>query len=364
VKKTPLFAEHERLGGRMIDFGGWLLPVQYGGILTEHEAVRNTAGLFDVSHMGEIEVKGSGALAFVQRLVTGDVTRIADNKVLYSPMCNESGGVVDDLLVYRHNAGHFFLVVNASNTDKDYDWIHAHAPEGVTVENVSDKFAQLALQGPKAEGILQELTDYPLKDIGFFRFAQGVRIAGKEALVSRTGYTGEDGFEIYLPGGDAPEVWQAVLGVGENEGLVPVGLGARDTLRFEACLPLYGHELADDITPLEAGLSMFVKLDKEDFIGLEALLKQREQGIPRELIGIVMTDRGVPRNGYEVQKDGVPIGRVTSGSFSPTIKQNAALAIVNQGAVEMSGEIAVVIRDKPLKAKRVPTPFYKKRYRK
>ncbi len=364
MKRTPLYERHVQLFGKMVDFGGWELPVQYSGILAEHEAVRSAAGLFDVSHMGEIDVKGRYALDFVQRLVTGDVQKMADNQVLYAPMCYEDGGVVDDLLVYRYNAESFLLVVNASNTDKDFQWIVSKAPEGVAVNDRSSQYAQLAVQGPKAEEILQELTEYPLNSIAFFRFADNVPIAGVNALVSRTGYTGEDGFELYLNAADAPGVWDEILKAGADFGLVPAGLGARDTLRFEASLPLYGHELSPDISPLESGLSMFVKLDKGDFIGRQALLRQKENGIKRELIGFAMTDRGIARGGYEIMLNDRVIGHVTSGSFSPTLKQNLGLAIVERGVIPLDGELFVVIREKPLRAKRIALPFYKKRYRK
>ena len=364
MKRTPLYDRHVQLSGKMVDFGGWELPVQYSGILAEHEAVRNAAGLFDVSHMGEIEVTGHDALDFVQNLVTGDVRKMTDNQVLYAPMCYEDGGVVDDLLVYRRGVDSFLLVVNASNTDKDFAWIAEKAPEGVLVVNRSADYAQLAVQGQKAEEILQQLTSYPLSSIAFFRFAESVPIAGKQALISRTGYTGEDGFELYLNAADAPELWDQILRAGADLGLLPAGLGARDTLRFEAGLPLYGHELSQEVSPLEAGLSMFVKPDKGDFIGRQAIVLQKENGIKRELIGFTMLDRGVARGGYEITNGERTIGRVTSGSFSPTLKQNLGLALIERGAVPIEGDLFVVIRDKPLRAKRIALPFYKKRYRK
>lgn len=363
MKQTPLFAEHEKQGGKIIDFGGWALPVQYGGILGEHESVRTAAGLFDVSHMGEIDVSGEGAVAFLQNLVTGNVEKLADSQVLYTLMCNEDGGVVDDLLVYRYSTSHYLLVVNASNTDKDFDWITKHVFGDVEAVNISSRVAQLAIQGPKAEQILQRLTAAPLSDIGFYRFVPETLVAGARALVSRTGYTGEDGFEIYTDASDAVRVWNALLDVGRADSLVPVGLGARDTLRFESALPLYGHELGDTISPLEANLGFFVKFDKGDFIGRAALLSQKESGIPRELIGLEMIDRGIARNGCEVMANGAVIGFVTTGSFSPTLKKNIALALVTRGIIKEGDELRVIVRDKPLTAKRVTLPFYKKRYR-
>lgn len=363
-KHTPLFEKHEALNGRMVDFGGWELPIQYSGILEEHETVRRAAGLFDVSHMGEIEIRGAGATQFVQRLVTGDVEKQSDRQLLYALMCNEDGGTVDDLIVYRHDENRYLLVVNACNTEKDFDWITGYAPKDLAVENRSDSMAQLAVQGPSAQRVLQALTDYPLDTLSFFHFVVDMPIVGCRALVSRSGYTGEDGFEIYLPSEDAPAVWDAIIQSGAPFGLLPIGLGARDTLRFEACLPLYGHELSDTITPLEANLGMFVKLDKGDFIGREALIKQKEEGVPRERIGISMVDRGIPRSGYEVHSEGQPIGTVTSGSFAPTLKRNLGMALVERGAVEPDGACTVAVRGRQLSAKRVPMPFYKKRYRK
>jgi aminomethyltransferase len=364
MKHTPLFSQHQRLGGRIVDFGGWALPIQYAGIIAEHEAVRSAAGLFDVSHMGEIEVRGKGAVDYLQRLVTGDVAKLADGRILYALMCNHGGGVVDDILLYRFNEAHFLLVVNAANTEKDFHWLCAHAAGDVLIENESDRFAQIAIQGPNAQAILQGVSDVPLSDIGFFRFMQGVNVDSKRALVSRTGYTGEDGFEIYLDAGDAQHVWAALLDAGAPLGLVPAGLGARDTLRFEAALPLYGHELSEEISPFEAGLAPFVKLDKGDFIGREALVAQRENGAARERIGFVMKDRGVPRSGYPLMLGDETIGVVSSGGFAPTLKQNAGMALVRRGAVDEGGELSVVVRDRALRAVRVPLPLYRKRYKK
>jgi len=273
LKRTPLYEIHQRHGGKMIDFGGWELPVQYTGIIQEHHMVRGKAGIFDVSHMGEIEITGAKAQEFTRYLMTNDVTKLKDKQVQYTLMCYPDGGVVDDLLVYRFSEQHYLLVVNASNTDKDYQWILSHAPEVIQVANVSEQYAQIAVQGPKAQEILQKISDTDLSQIRFFWFEPQVKMAGIECMVSRTGYTGEDGFEIYLPAAQAAELWEKIIEAG-GENIVPAGLGARDTLRFEAKLPLYGQELGPDITPLEAGLSTFVKLDSGDFIGRDALLKQ------------------------------------------------------------------------------------------
>jgi len=365
MKHTPLFSRHEALGGKIVDFAGWALPVQYSGIIKEHEAVRSTAGLFDVSHMGEIAIRGDGALDFMQRLVTGDVGKLKNQQVLYSVMCYEDGGVVDDLLIYRRDAADFLLVINAANTDKDFAWIKSVAPVAVHIENVSAAYAQLALQGPQAQVVLQELTDFPLDKIPFFFFEPHMRVGGKPALVSRTGYTGEDGFEIYAAAEDAPALWDAILEAGRAFGVVPVGLGARDTLRFEAGLPLYGHELDRAISPLEANLGPFVKLKKgTDCLGGTALRAQKDAGIPRELVGIVMTDRGIPRGGCEVMKDGQAIGHITSGTYSPTLKENLGLALISRNAVNMGEEVSVLVRGKSLQARRVPLPFYQKKYKK
>lgn len=364
MKKTPLYEKHCELGGRIIDFGGWALPVQYTGIIEEHEQVRKAAGLFDVSHMGEIIVKGTDAESIIQKLVTNNIIGAKEYRIIYSPMCYPEGGVVDDLLIYKYSEQYYLLIVNASNTDKDFAWIRDNAKGQAEVINVSDSFTQLALQGPKAEAILQKLTDAPLSDIGFFRFRPDVSLGGVEAIVSRTGYTGEDGFEIYINSESAVYLWEKILAVGKDEGLVPVGLGARDTLRFEAALPLYGHEISQDISPLEAGLDKFVRLDKDDFIGKEALVRQHEQGLKRILVGFEMVDRGIPRNGYDVQVNGRKAGFVTSGSFSPSLGKNIGMAIVESGINEVDAEINIVIRNKALKAKTVKLPFYNKKYKK
>lgn len=364
MKKTPLYDEHVQLGGKIIDFGGWALPVQYTGIIEEHNNVRSNAGLFDVSHMGEITVKGKDATAFIQNLVTNDISTAKDCQIVYSPMCYPEGGVVDDLLIYKLNDEDYLLVVNASNTDKDYEWICHNLEGDVRVENVSDKYAQLAIQGPKAEAVLQKLTETDLSSLKFFHFEPSVYIAGIEALISRTGYTGEDGFEIYSAAEGAQSLWQEILAAGRNEGLLPAGLGARDTLRFEAGLPLYGQEISQDITPLEAGLGWFVKLNKEGFIGREALKEQKEHGLKRKLVGLDMIDRGVPRSHFDVQADGEVIGFVTTGSYSPTLKKNVALALVDIDHAAEGTIVDVIIRGKPLKAQVIKTPFYSKKYKK
>ncbi len=364
LKRTPLYDKHLQLGGKMTNFGGWELPVQYTGIIDEHLKVRSDAGLFDVSHMGEIWVTGAGAEAFLQKLVTNDISRAAPGKAVYSPVCYPDGGTVDDLIVYKYAQDRFLLVVNASNTDKDFDWILKNLPDDCTAENKSDEYAQLALQGPRAERILQKLTDVPLNTIRFFNFVPEAVVGGVKVMISRSGYTGEDGFELYFDRDRAVELWDKIMDAGSEEGLVPAGLGARDTLRFEAALPLYGHELSEEITPLEAGLGRFVKLDKPDFIGKTALEKQKSEGVPRLLAGFEMIDKGVPRSQYTVEVGGETVGYVTSGSYAPSLGKNFGLAILKAEYAVEGQEIDVVIRGRRMKARVVRLPFYSKKYAK
>jgi aminomethyltransferase len=363
MKKTPLYDNHIKLNGRMIDFGGWMMPMQYEGIIKEHRAVRSAAGLFDVSHMGEVTVKGPGARGFIQNLITNDISGLENLQIIYSPMCYPNGGTVDDLIAYKFDDEDFLIVVNAANTDKDFEWMLQNKQDGVELENLSDKYAQLALQGPKAQQILQKLTPLDLAGLKFFRFAAGVDVDEVPAIVSRSGYTGEDGFEIYAPAGYAPRLWESILEAGRGEGLVPAGLGARDTLRFEAALPLYGHELTKDISPLEAGLGCFVKLDKERFIGREALMAQ-SQALSRRSIGFEMTEPGVAREGFEVKAGEKIIGSVTSGSYSPTLGKNLGMALVESAFAAEGTEIRIVIRNRNAKAKVIKKPFYSKKYKK
>ncbi|SJZ30414.1 glycine cleavage system aminomethyltransferase GcvT [Selenihalanaerobacter shriftii] len=361
VKKTPLYQKHVDLGGKMVEFGGWNMPVQYSGVIDEHKAVRNQAGLFDVSHMGEIRVTGSNALTFLQKLLINDLSTIEDNQVQYTMMCYSDGGVVDDLLVYRYNDEEFLLVVNASNIDKDYEWIKEHEEEGVEIINQSTEVAEVAFQGPLAEEVLQELTDFDLSNIKYFWFEDGVKIAGVEVIVSRTGYTGEDGFEIYTANEDIKQVWDAILKTGEDQDVIPVGLGARDTLRFEATLPLYGHEIGKDKNPLEAGLGYFVALDKDvEFIGQKALQEIEENGYERKLVGIEMIDRGIPREGYALLKGEEEIGEITTGSYAPTLDKNVGLGYVKTEYAEVGNELKVQIRRRECKVKVIELPLYKR----
>lgn len=361
LKRTVLFNHYAEHGGKTIDFGGWDLPVQFSSIKAEHEAVRTNAGLFDVSHMGEVLVTGEGALSYLQKMMTNDVSKLQDGQAQYTAMCYEDGGTVDDLLIYKRGDGNYLLVVNASNLEKDLEWMNRHVTEGVQIENQSSSYALLALQGPKAEKVLQMLTDIPLNEIKFFRFQENVSICGQKVLISRTGYTGEDGFELYASPEATVVLWQAILMAGAGEGVVPAGLGARDTLRFEAGLPLYGQELSADISPLEAGLGFVVKLNKEvDFLGKEALLKQKENGVPRKLVGLEMIDKGIPRNGYKVFIGEEEIGEVTTGTQSPTLNKNIGFALLKtEHAIEGTGVI-VQVRKRMLKAVVIATPFYKR----
>ncbi|GAB3791380.1 glycine cleavage system aminomethyltransferase GcvT [Virgibacillus kimchii] len=366
LKRTPIFPEYEKLNAKTIDFGGWELPVQFSGIKEEHYATRNHAGLFDVSHMGEITVKGPKSLEFLQKMVTQDVSKSTPNRAQYTFMCNENGGTVDDFLIYMIGEDDYLLVVNAANTEKDYEWLlknNDYTEDEVEIKNVSEDYAQLALQGPKAEAILQSLTETDLKSIRFFRFNQEVVFGtlNSPALVSRTGYTGEDGFEIYIDKDLGRELWKMILEAGEGKGLKPVGLGARDTLRFEANLPLYGQEISESISPVEAGMAFAVKVNKdEDFIGKEILKKQINNGPDRKLAGIEMIDKGIPRTGYEILDGEKEIGFVTSGTQSPTLKKNIGLVLVDSSYAEPGTEFSVKVRKRKLMAKVIETPFLKK----
>lgn len=352
--RTPLYEEHKKLGAKLVEFAGYEMPVQYEGIKVEHEAVRESAGLFDISHMGEIAFRGPEADLAVQRLVTRDVSRLEAGQAGYCAVCYEDGGTVDDVLVYRIAARDYLIVVNAANREKDAAYFR-EGTRGLDVEisDESEEWALLALQGPEAIGLLQGLVDTDLSAVRYYRFVEG-EVEGVPATLSRTGYTGEDGFEIYLRPDSAPVVWRRLV----ESGAVPAGLGARDTLRLEAGMPLYGNELSADITPLEAGLSFAVHLGKDPgFIGQEALRREKEKGLRRKVVGFEMTGRGIPRHEYPVAVGGEEVGHVTSGTHSPTLGKALGLALVPLG-VEDSFE--VMIRDKPVRARVVPLPFYER----
>lgn len=362
LKRTPLYEEHLKLGARIVDFSSWEMPVQYTSILEEHEAVRTHAGLFDVSHMGEFKVEGSGALAFLQSLVPNDVARLAVHQALYTQLCKPDGGVIDDLLIYRLAEEDYMLVVNAGNIEKDLAWVKEHAKgvPHVLVMDQSDYTALLAIQGPEAQAILQPLTEIDLASIRYYHCEAGL-VNGINCLISRTGYTGEDGFELYCAPVDVVALWQKLLEVGNAHGLLPAGLGARDTLRLEAALCLYGHELDEQTNPLEASLGWTVKLKKsEPFIGRDVLQQVKEQGLQKKLIGIEMVDRGIPRGGYTLYDNEQAIGIVTSGAPGPTVHKNIAMGYVDAGHAVVDNSIQVDIRGKRLAAQIVPLPFYKR----
>ena len=364
LKRTPLNSAHRQLGGRMVDFGGWDMPVQYpAGTIEEHLRTRNHVGLFDVSHMGEIDVRGADAIAFVNKLTSNDVTKLVDGQAQYTTLTKPEGTIIDDLVVYRFAADHLLLVVNASTTDKDWEWIKAHqSGESVELNNVSADYCQLALQGPDAQSILQKLTDVPLEEIKYYRFTRG-SVDGVEGIISRTGYTGEDGFEVYAPADRAEQLWNKILdtgNMGTPTGVLPCGLAARNTLRLEAGLALYGHEIDETTTPLEANLGWICKLDKGDFIGRDALAKQKEVGVKRKLVGFEVTNRGIARDDQEVLIDGERVGKVTSGSPAPFLKKNIGLAYVPVEFANVGQAINIDVRGRLVGAQVVKTPFYKR----
>jgi len=360
MKKTVLNQVHRDAGARMVEFGGWDMPVQYSGVIAEHMAVREAAGLFDVSHMGEIEVSGAQAFEFLQYVTINDVAALADGQVQYTALCYPDGGVVDDLTLYRFAADRYLLCVNAANTDKDFDWLKKLLDESELTDlkliNRSSEYAQLALQGPKAEQILAQLTETDLSQIKYYRFAEG-QVAGVETIISRTGYTGEDGFELYCPTAGAVELWQQLVRVGEPLGLLPTGLGARDTLRLEKAYALYGHEITADILPLEARLAWITKLKKGEFVGSQALIAAKEAGLKRKLIGLKLAESGVPREKYPVLCDGREVGYVTSGTMSPCLKQGIALALVEAESADGEQPLQIGIRQRQVATERVKPPF-------
>ena len=360
LKRTPLYEQHVALGARLVEFGGWEMPVQYSGILDEHRAVRTHAGLFDVSHMGEFKVEGSDALAFLQHLVPNDVSRLVINQALYTQLCLPDGGTIDDLIIYKLEDNHYMLVVNAGNIDKDFAWVEKQARDfHVQVTNQSDTTALLALQGPEAQSILQALTEVDLSTIRYYHCEPGL-VNGINCIISRTGYTGEDGFELYCASVDVPKLWNDLLAAGKDQGLLPAGLGARDTLRLEASYCLYGHELDEQTNPLEASLGWTVKLNKGEFIGHDALLKVKEQGLKRKLIGIEMVERGVCRGGYPIYEEDQQIGVLTSGAPSPTLNKNIGMGYVEASYAVVGKPVYIDIRGKRTAAQIVALPFYKR----
>ena len=359
VLRTPLYDCHVAAGGKMVPFAGYALPVQYeqSGVIAEHMAVRQKAGLFDVSHMGEVVLSGPDALANVQKLMTNDYSDLADGFVRYSPMCYANGGVVDDLLVYKIKDGVYFIVVNAANRHKDVAWMRQNLFGNVELKDISDDVAQIALQGPEAEKILRKLTteeNIPAKN---YTFVEKASVAGKACLVSRTGYTGEDGFELYTAPADAPALWNALLEAGGEYGLIPCGLGARDTLRMEAAMPLYGHEMDETVSPWETGLAWAVKMAKDDFIGKAAI---EATGRPRARVGLKITGRGIARENCTVYVDGKEIGHTTSGTHCPYLGMPVAMALVDSAYKEVGAQVEVDVRGRKIAAEVVKLPFYKR----
>ena len=357
--QTPLNAVHRAAGAKMVDFGGWDMPVEYRGLLQEHRAVRERAGLFDVSHMGEIEIRGPQAMALVQQVTVNDAAQLTPGQAQYSALLYEHGGFVDDILVHKVADGHFFLCVNASNQGKDYAHIAAHNAFEAAVENAGARYAQLAIQGPLATGVLSRLTDADLGSIRRYHFVDGA-VSRAPARIARTGYTGEDGWEIYIAPEDAERLWREILAAGADAGIEPCGLGARNTLRMESGMPLYGHEIHASITPWEAGLDWIVKLKKGAFLGREALVKQKQRGITRILTGFEMKGRGIARDGYEILSNGFGTGWVTSGGPAPTLNKNIGMCFLPLGLAAAGNAIEIAVRGRGVEAVTIPIPFYKR----
>jgi aminomethyltransferase len=359
MKHTPLYDRHQALGGKIIDFGGWAMPVQYSGILDEHKAVREAAGIFDVSHMGEIQFDGPRAGEAIQRLVTNDVSQMHDGAAMYACACLPTGGIVDDLIVYRDHAESYLIVVNAANIDKDFAWFKEQVGSLCAIENWSDRYGLLAVQGPRAVALVQSISQEPIAALKSFTWTRAT-VGGVDVEVARTGYTGEDGVEIFVPSQHAVKLWDALFSAGGAFGLKPIGLGARDTLRLEAKLSLYGNDIDAEHTPVEAGLSRFVK--GKGFIGEEVLARQKAEGVTRKLVGFVMKERGTARHGYcIVADDGQPVGLVTSGSFGPTVGVNVGLGYVPVSLAAPGTRLTIDCRGKKVAAEVVSGPFYKRR---
>jgi len=355
--RTPLYDAHLAAGARMVEFAGWEMPVQYKGILEEHAAVREHAGVFDVSHMGEVTIEGPGALETAQRLITNDLSRCSQGQAQYSALCNERGGVIDDIIVYRLSDTRLFICVNASGREKDFEWIKSHAGAGAKVTQRSDDWAQLAVQGPRAPELVNSLCEPWVIDLAYYHFREATVAGVRGCIVARTGYTGEDGFEVFCPPDGARKLWDAVVA----KGAVPCGLGARDSLRLEVAYRLYGNDMDEDHTPLEAGLGWIVKLDKPGgFIGSEALIRQKKEGLKRKLAGFKLTGRGIARHGYPALEQGKRVGEVTSGTMSPVLKESIGLAWLPSELAREGTPFEVEIRGKPVSAAVVKTPFVTK----
>ncbi len=358
MKRTTLYQNHVDLGAKIVDFAGFEMPVQYSGINNEHFAVREKAGLFDVSHMGEFSIKGEKALDLIQKVTSNDASKLIDGGIQYSTLLNEKGGIVDDLLVYKIKENDYFLVVNASNIEKDWNWISKNNTDGAEMKNLSDELSLLALQGPKALEILKKLTSVDLTSLPYYHFTFGTVDGIENILISNTGYTGAGGFELYIPNQYTEKLWTDLLTQGEEYGILPCGLAARDTLRLEKGFCLYGNELNDSTTPIEAGLGWITKLDKGNFLGKEILAEQKTNGVSRKLVGFELIDRGIPRHEYKVfNSEGQEIGEVTSGTMSPIKKIGIGIAYVKPEYDKLGNEIFIEVRDKKLKAQVVKMPF-------
>lgn len=360
MKKTPFYDIHRKHGAKIVEFAGFEMPIQYEGIIAEHKKVRNSVGVFDVTHMGEIEISGEAALEFIQKITTNDASKLEEGKVQYSAMCYPDGGIVDDLLVY-HCGSYYMLVVNASNKDKDFNWMLENKLDGVKIEDKSDEFALLAVQGPDSLKTIQKLTDVDLSEIKYYHFVKG-KIAGVDAIISRTGYTGELGFELYFKWDDtiAEEVWNALFDAGKEFGIAPIGLGARDTLRLEMGMCLYGNDIDNTTNPLEAGLGWITKLDKPGFNAKDVLVKLKSDGLKRKLVGFIIQDKAFPRHNYEIFANGKKIGFVTSGTYSPILNYSIGMGYVEKEYSAEGSQIDIMIRNKPVKATVTKPPFIKK----
>ena len=359
LRKTALNSVHRRLGAKMVNFGGWDMPVEYSGILSEHEAVRTRAGIFDVSHMGEIEVRGEHALDLVQCVTCNNAAKLVDGQIQYTGLMTPAGTFVDDFLVHRISDRHYFLVVNAGNQEGDFAHIRTNNHHGAQVENNGDRYSLLAIQGPLAEHLLQRFTKVPLSTIRYYHFAFG-DVDGVHCMIARTGYTGEDGFEIYFAPEYSEQIWNHLLDGGSSEGVLPCGLGARNTLRLEAGMCLYGHEIDETTTPWEAGLGWICKPDKGEFLGREILVDQKQRGIQRKLVGFEMHDKRIGRDGYPVAIAGQELGRVTSGGPAPYLKKNIGMAYLPAGHSAIGTDIEIIVRGQPAAARIVEMPFYKR----
>jgi aminomethyltransferase len=359
IRRTALNAVHRRLNARMVNFGGWDMPLEYSGILAEHEAVRARAGLFDVSHMGEIEITGPGAQSLVQWVSCNNATKLIDGQIQYSGLMTSHGTFVDDLLVHRISDTHYMLCVNAGNQDADLAHIVSHNKFDTKIENAGPRYSQLAVQGPRAAQILQKLTPVSLSPIGYYHFVFG-KVSGTDCLIARTGYTGEDGFEIYFAPEHSEKLWDDLMSAGTPFGMIPAGLGARNTLRLEAGMCLYGHEIDDTTTPWEAGLAWICKMDKAPFLGSDILSKQKQDGLSRKLVGFEMLDKRIGRDGYAVDAGGKQVGRVTSGCPSPTLKKNIGMAYVPPNLTTLGTDLEIDIRGQKAAARIIPLPFYKR----